>query len=77
MEEWCTFFGVMQLMRQVEDFVGGVVVVSAGRLREYASGILTSLVELMLGDGEVVMVVLLCITERFVKVYGFKVLSYT
>ena len=63
-------------MRHV-DFVGGVVVVSAGRLRESASGISTLLLELMLGDGEVVMVVLLCITERFVKVYGFEVLSYT
>ena len=63
-------------MRRV-DFVGGAGVGSAGRLRESASGMATSLLELMLGDGEVVMVVLLCITERFVKVYGFKVLSYT
>ena len=63
-------------MRRV-DFVGGAGVGSAGRLRESVLGMATSLLELMLGDGEVVMVVLLCITEWFVKVYGFEVLSYT
>ena len=63
-------------MRRV-DFVGGVGVGSAERLRESALGMAISLSELMLGDGEVVMVVLLCITERFVKVNGLKVLSYT
>ena len=57
MEEWCTFFGVMELMRREEDFVGGVVVDSAARLREAALCILTSLVGLEVDDGGVVMVV--------------------
>ena len=65
----------MLLMRRV-DFVGGVGVGSAERLRESASSMMTSLSGLMSGDGEVVMVVLLCITELFVKVYGIGVLRF-
>ena len=47
----------MELMQRVEDFVGGVVVVSAGRLQQAALGISKLLVELEVDDGEVVMVV--------------------
>ena len=46
----------MWLMQRV-DFVGGVVVDPAGRLREVALVISTLLVGLEVDDGEVVMVV--------------------
>ena len=44
-------------MQLLEDFVGGAVVVSAGRLQQAALGISKLLVELEVDDGEVVMVV--------------------